>query len=244
MTRKRLAIVGNGMAAGRLLDELVRRNATTLYDVAVFGEEPHGSYNRILLGRIIGGATADEITLKPRAWYAERGVTFHPGTLVTRLDPAARVAHTHDGGEHPFDVAVFATGSRPVVPPLDGLRAADGRPKPGAFVYRTVEDSEQIRRAARPAGSAVVLGGGLLGLEAAKSLCDLGLHVTVVQRADTLMNTQVDPPGGQFLRKAVERAGIFVRTGTGAVGVRGDDRVTGVVLSSGEVLPADMLVLA
>ncbi|MDB5306661.1 MAG: nasD [Gemmataceae bacterium] len=244
MTRKRLAIVGNGMAAGRLLDELVRRTATALFDIAVFGEEVHGSYNRILLGRIIGGATADEITLKPRAWYADRGVVFHPGKLVTRLDATARVAHTRDGEQHPFDVAVFATGSKPIVPPLDGLTTGDGKPKAGAFVYRTVEDSEQIRRAARPAGSAVVLGGGLLGLEAAKALCDLGLHVTVVQRADTLMNVQVDALGGRFLRAAVERAGIFVRTGTGAVGVRGEDRITGVVLTTGEILPADMFVLA
>src|SRR5690606_10668773 len=155
-----------------------------------------GCYNRILLGRIIGGGSAEEITLKTRDWYADRGVTFHPGTTVTRLDPAARVVHTADSEAHPYDVAVFATGSRPVVPPLDGLKSADGRPKPGAFVFRTVDDCERIRTAARPGSSAVVLGGGLLGLEAAKALCDLGLHVTVVHAADTLMNLQVDAAGG------------------------------------------------
>jgi nitrite reductase (NADH) large subunit len=244
MTRKRLAVVGNGMAAGRLLDELLRRNAHTLFEIAVFGEEAHGCYNRILLGRIIGGGSADEITLKSREWYADRGVTFHAGKTVARFDTTARVIHTANGEAHPYDVAVFATGSRPIVPPLDGLKAADGRPKAGAFVFRTVDDCQKIRGYARPASSAVVLGGGLLGLEAAKALCDLGLHVTVVHMVETLMNLQVDATGGVFLRKAVERSGIFVRTGVAATGVLGGDRVTGVALQSGEVLPADMLVLA
>jgi nitrite reductase (NADH) large subunit len=239
MTRKKLAVVGNGMAAGRLLDELVRRGATTLFDISVYGDEAHGCYNRILLGRIVGGGSAEEITMKDAAWYAQRGVTFHAGKLVERLDTTSRTIHTADGEAHPYDVTVLATGSRPIVPPLDGLKDAAGKPKAGAFVFRTVDDCEKIR-----ATSAVVLGGGLLGLEAAKALCDLGVHVTVVQLADTLMNVQVDAVGGAFLRKAVERIGVFVRTGVGVTGVRGEDRVTGVVLSSGEVLHADMLVLA
>ena len=242
--KKQLAILGNGMAAGRLLDELVRRNATTTFDITVYGEEPHGLYNRILIGRIVDGGTQDEITLKPPAWYAERGIAFRSGVLAERVDPAARTVHAADGTVNPYDVAVFATGSRPLVPPIDGLKAADGSPKPGAFVYRTVDDSHRIRASARPASSAVILGGGLLGLEAAKSLCDLGMHVTVVQLADTLMNVQVDQLGGQFLRRAVEQLGVFVRTGVGVTGVRGTDRVEAVVLSNGDVLPADMLVLA
>src|SRR5215212_6334234 len=123
------------MAAGRLLDELVRRNAHTLFDIAVYGEERHGCYNRILLGRIIGGSTTDEITLKAPAWYGERGVTFHAGVTVTKLDTTGRLVHTADGEVHPYDVAVFASGSRPIVPPLDGLKSADGKPKPGAFVF-------------------------------------------------------------------------------------------------------------
>ncbi len=242
--KKRLAIIGNGMAAGRLLDELLRRNAAGLFEVSVFGDEPHGCYNRILLGRILGGGTTDEITLKTGAWYAAQGIDFHAGVRVCRLDTAARVIHAAGGKTFPFDVAVFATGSRAVVPPIDNLLGPDGHPKAGAFVYRTVEDCERIRAEARPASSAVVLGGGLLGLEAAKGLCDLGLHVTVAHRADTLMNLQVDRTGGMFLRQAVEQAGVFVRTGAEAAAVRGESRVTGVVLKTGEVLPADILVLA
>jgi nitrite reductase (NADH) large subunit len=242
--KKRLAIIGNGMAAGRLLDELLRRGAAARFEIAVFGDEPHGCYNRILLGRILGGGKTDEITLKTGAWYAEQGIAFHVGVRVCRLDTSARVIHTAGGKTCPFDVAVFATGSRAVVPPIDNLLGPDGKPKAGAFVYRTVEDCERIRAEAKPASSAVVIGGGLLGLEAAKALCDLGLHVTVAHRADTLMNLQVDRTGGHFLRQAVEQAGVFVRTGAEAAAVRGDDRVTGVVLKSSEVLPADILVLA
>lgn len=241
--KRRLAIIGNGMAAGRLLDELLRRGATAHFDIAVFGEEPHGCYNRILLGRIVCGGTTEEITLKDSDWYAKQGIAFHVGAIVKRLDTAHRTLLTTSGEEHNYDVAVFATGSRPVVPPLDEL-LHDDKPKGGVFVFRTVEDGVRIRAAARPGSTAVVLGGGLLGLEAAKALGDLGLHVTVVHQAATLMNKQVDAIGGQFLRTAVERTGLFVRTGERASGVRGNGRVTGVTLVSGEVLPADMLVLA
>jgi len=241
--KRRLAIIGNGMAAGRLLDELLRRGALAHFDIAVYGEEPHGCYNRILLGRIIGGGDANEITLKDSAWYAKHGIAFYAGVMVKRLDTAMRTLITSSGEEHFYDVAVFATGSRAVVPNLDGLMNGV-RPKGGVFVFRTVEDCERIRAAARPGATAVVLGGGLLGLEAAKALCDLGLHVTIVHQPGTLMNRQVDESGGRFLRAAVERAGLFVRTGERAVGVRGDASVTGVSLASGEILPADLFVLA
>ena len=242
--KKRLAIIGNGMACGRLLDELFRRNAGLAFDITVFGEEPHGCYNRILLGRILGGGTAEEITTKPRAWYADRGVTYHSDTLVAKLDPPTRTLFTKDGQALPYDVAVIATGSAPFIPPLDNLTKADGCPKDGAFVFRTVEDCQRIRAYARPASSAVVLGGGLLGLEAAKALSDLGIHVTVVHLPEWLMNLQVDRLGGEFVRKAVEKLGIFVRTGVAATGFTGGEKVEGVVLKTGEVLPADLVVMA
>ncbi len=242
--KKRLAIIGNGMACGRLLDELFRRNAGLAFDVTVFGEEPHGCYNRILLGRILGGGTAEEITTKPRAWYTDRGVTYHSDTLVAKLDPPTRTLFTKDGRALPYDVAVIATGSAPFIPPLDNLTKADGCPKDGAFVFRTVDDCQRIRAYARPASSAVVLGGGLLGLEAAKALSDLGIHVTVVHLPEWLMNLQVDRLGGEFVRKAVENLGIFVRTGVAATGFTGGEKVEGVVLKTGEVLPADLVVMA
>lgn len=244
MTRQRLAIVGNGMAAGRLLDELIRRDAAARFDIRVFGEEPHGLYNRILIGRIIDGAAQDEITLKPPAWYAENGITFHPGTLVERVDARGRVAALSDGSTHPFDAAVFATGSTAFIPPLDGLRDFDGRAKAGVVAYRTVDDGRRIRSLARAGRPAVVLGGGLLGLEAAKSLRDLGMDVTVIQRSGTLMDRQVDGLGGLFLRRAIEALGIDVILGAETSGVAGPGRIESVTLADGRSIPAHLLVLA
>jgi nitrite reductase (NADH) large subunit len=244
MTRKRLAIIGNGMAAGRLLDELVRRNGTASFDVAVFGEEARGSYNRILLGRVLSGSDADEITLKPRCWYADRGVAFHSGVRVTKVDPVSRRLDTSDGETHPYDVCVFATGSSPLVPPIRGLKSDDGSPRDGVHVFRTIDDCVAIRERARPGSSAVVVGGGLLGLEAAKALCDLGLHVTVLHLDPVLMNSQLDVPGGELLRRAIEKMGIFVRTGTSADEVLGNGHVEAVKLRSSDVIPADLVVLA
>jgi nitrite reductase (NADH) large subunit len=244
MTRTRLAVIGNGLATGRLLDELLRRGAASRFEIRVFGEEPHGLYNRILIGRILGGGDQDEITLKPTSWYAENEVVFHPGVLVDRVDPDRRVVETADGDVYPYDVAVFATGSRAFIPPMDGLRGVDGKPKPGVFAYRTIDDGRRIREHAQPGSHAVVLGGGLLGLEAAKSLLDLGVRVTVAQQAATLMEQQVDDLGGLFLRRAIERLGIEIVSGVGASRVVGEGRIEAVMLSDGRSLPADLLVLA
>ena len=242
--KKRLAIIGNGMACGRLLDELFRRNAGTKFEISVYGGESHGCYNRILLGRILTGGTAEEITTKPRGWYAERGVIFHFGTMVTKLDTAQRTLGTADGREFPYDIAVLATGSAPFIPPLENLKDEVGCPKEGAFVFRTVDDFERIRKYATPASSAVVMGGGLLGLEAAKALSDLGLHVTVVHLPEWLMNVQIDRLGGELVRKAVEKLGIFVRTGVAVTKIIGETKVQGIGLRNGDTLPADLLVIA
>src|SRR5438067_10950052 len=190
--KKRLAIVGNGMAASRLLDELVRRGATDSFGMSVFGEEARGSYNRILLGRVLSGSDPDEIALKPAEWYAERGVMFHSGVRVAKVDPVARRLSASNSESHPYDVCVFATGSSPLVPPIRGLKSDDGSPRDGVHVFRTVDDCMAIRDRARPGSSAVVVGGGLLGLEAAKALCDMGLHVTVLHLDPVLMNAQLD----------------------------------------------------
>ncbi len=242
--KKRLAIVGNGMAASRLLDELVRRNATESFEITVFGEESRGSYNRILLGRVLSGGNPDEIALKPNAWYAARGVTFHSGVRVAKVDPVARRLTTSAGDLFPYDVCVFATGSSPLVPRVAGLKSDDGSPRDGVHVFRTIEDCMAIRDRARPGSSAVVVGGGLLGLEAAKALCDMGLHVTVLHLDPVLMNAQLDASGGTLLRRAIEKMGIFVRTGTTAEEIIGNGHVEAVKMRGGDVVPADLVVFA
>jgi nitrite reductase (NADH) large subunit len=250
MAKKDLAVVGNGMAASRLLDDLLARGANHRYTITVFGDEPGGCYNRVLLSKVLAGADPDAILIKPADWYDRHGVRLVSGGLVTRLDTAARRVYTGCGATHPYDVAVLATGSAPFVPPIPGLRRGDGTPREGLFIYRTLDDCLQIRSKAKPGDTAVVLGGGLLGLEAAKALADLGAHVTVVHLADWLMNVQLDRLAGDMLRRQIERAGIFVRCGVATTAVIGGEgggegaAVRGVQLGDGTVLPADMVVLA
>jgi len=244
VTRKKLAIIGNGMAAGRLLDELSRRGGLSRFEVSVFGEEAHGCYNRILLNRVLLGGAVDEITLKPAGWYAEKGVRFFGGALVVRLSHASRRLWTADGAEHYFDLAVFATGSVPRLPPVRGAMAADGNWKNGVAVYRTVADCVRMRAFARQGRLAVVVGGGLLGLEAAKGLADLGMRVTLLHLFPTVLNRQVDATGAAFLRRAVERLGIAIRTSVTTKEVLGAKRAEGVLIDCGERVAADLVVFA
>jgi nitrite reductase (NADH) large subunit len=166
------------------------------------------------------------------------------GAPIARIDPGRKALVTGRDDEFRYDVAVLATGSRPTVPPIEGMTVEGGELRAGVFVYRTMDDCLRMRRYARPGDTAVVLGGGLLGLEAAKVLCDLGLHVTVVHVGQTILNAQLDPFGGEMLRRRIERLGIFVRTGHTVETIVGEGPIEGVVLDDGRMLPADMLVLA
>ncbi len=244
MQKRDLVVVGNGMAVCRLLDELVAREALPRYHVTVIGEEPEGAYNRILLGRLLSGQSPAEIVTKGAAWYRDQGIELICPALVDRMVCAERAVVLADGTRVRYDLAILATGSRPIVPPLHGMNDEHGNLKPGAFVYRTMHDCLQLRDYARPGGSAVVLGGGLLGLEAAKGLSDQGLHVTVVHAGPSLMNAQLDFVGGEMLRRKIEQCGIYVRTGRTIETVTGDERVGGVVLDDGESLAADVVVFA
>jgi len=241
--RTRLAIVGNGMAAGRLLDELIRRDALRQLQISVFGDEPHGCYNRILLHRLLTGGTIEDILLKPQAWYATHGITWHP-TTVTQIHPQDHRLQTTDGRWHAFDQLVLATGSATNIPPVQGLRQADGSWRAGVVPYRTVAGCERLRQYLHPGRRAVVLGGGVLGLEAAKTLHDQGLHVTVLHAARWLMNRQLDAPAGHFLQQALERMGLCLRNSAQVTAVLGATAVDGVQLADGTVLPADLVVLA
>ncbi|HEX4337572.1 MAG TPA: FAD-dependent oxidoreductase [Polyangiaceae bacterium] len=244
MAKKKLAIIGNGMGTSRLLDELVERGAHELYEITVYGEELGGSYNRILLGRVLGGELPDAIVTKTHEWYDAHAIRLLSGTRVKRIDTLRKNVETEGGHSRGYDLVVLATGSLPLVPPLEGMLDENGELRPGAFVYRTMGDCLRIHAHSRPGDSAVVIGGGLLGLEAAKVLSDRGLHVTVVHVATTLMNAQLDGLGGDMLGRQIERAGIFVRAGRTVAALYGDERVKGVILDDGTSLPADTVVLA
>jgi nitrite reductase (NADH) large subunit len=243
-TRKKLAIIGNGMGTCRLLDELAQRGGTLKYEISVFGEEQGGAYNRIMLGKVLAGEAPDSIVTKTPEWYDQNNIRLIDRSRVTKLDTLHKRVETEDGKTRGYDVAVLATGSQPLVPPLGGLLDDNGELKRGAFVYRTIGDCLRIRGEARSGDAAVVVGGGLLGLEAAKVLADLGLHVTVVHVAPTLMNAQLDGIGGDMLTRQIERTGIFVKLGRTVEAVYGDDRVQGVFLDDGTRLSADLIVLA
>ncbi|HEY3493154.1 MAG TPA: FAD-dependent oxidoreductase [Polyangiaceae bacterium] len=244
MSKRRLAVIGNGMGTCRLLDELALRGATDAFEITVFGEERGGAYNRILLGRVLAGEEPNAIVTKTADWYDRHNVRLVERTRVTRLDTARKTVESADGQSRRYDLAVLATGSQPLVPPLDGMNGPDGELRDGIFVYRTIADCLRIRNHARPGDAAVVLGGGLLGLEAAKALSDRGLHVTVIQVSERLMNAQLDTIGGEMLRRQIERHGIFVRAGRTVEAVSGDEELTGVVLDDGTRLPASLIVLA
>jgi len=138
--KKKLAIVGNGMGTCRLLDELVRRDATRQYEITVFGEERGGAYNRILLGRVLSGESPDAIVTKTPEWYDAHGIRLIQSTRVTRLDTLRKVVETADGQNRRYDVSILATGSQPLVPPLEGMRGEDGELRSGVFVYRSIAD--------------------------------------------------------------------------------------------------------
>jgi len=244
LRKKKLAIIGNGMGTCRLLDELVRRDAARQYEITVFGEERGGAYNRILLGRVLSGEAPDAIITKTPEWYDAHGIRLLQSTRVTRLDTLRKVVETADGQNRRYDVSILATGSQPLVPPLEGMRGEDGELRSGVFVYRSIADCIRMREYARSGDGAVIVGGGLLGLEAAKVLSDMGLHVTVVQSSKILMNAQLDEIAGEMLARQIDRAGIFARLGRTVESIYGDERVTGVVLDDGTTLSTDLVVLA
>ena len=164
VTRRRLVVIGNGMAGARLVEDVIAADPHHDFDIVVFGDEPYGNYNRILLSNVLNGAQEPgEIFLNPLQWYTDNNVTLHAGKRVTKIDREARTVTADDVTEE-YDVLVFATGSRPFVPPISGTSLH------GVFVFRTLDDCRFIASYAKNCKTAVVIGGGLLGLEAAKGL--------------------------------------------------------------------------
>src|SRR5258705_7017098 len=193
-----LVIIGNGMAAARLADELARR-ALGRYAVAVIGEEPQLAYNRVLLSSLLAHEVAlSDIELRPARWWRDRGVTLRYGAAATAVDIAARTVTLADGARLCFSKAVFATGSRPVRLSIPGMEI------PGAMTFRDLGDADTMRARAGPGARAVVIGGGLLGLEAAHGLAKSGARVTLVHLMDRLMERQLDAAAGELLRPAIE----------------------------------------
>jgi nitrite reductase (NADH) large subunit len=232
-----LVVVGNGMAGMRTVEELLKL-APDMYDITVFGAEPHGNYNRILLSPVLAGEkTVDDIMLNTREWYAQNRITLHAGDPVEHIDRKRRLVRARSGLEVRYDRLLLATGSRPFIIPVPGHEL------PGVLAFRDIQDVESMLEAARSHRHAVVIGGGLLGLEAANGLQRQGMHVTVVHVTDALMNQQLDKPAAQLLQKALEAKGLVFRLETQTSEIVGLERVTAVRFADGSEIPADLVVM-
>jgi nitrite reductase (NADH) large subunit len=233
-------LVGNGMAGVRTLEELLKI-APDLYDITVFGAEPHPNYNRILLSPVLAGEqTLDEIVLNPLDWYAEHGITLHTGKAITRIDRVKRVVEAADGTTAAYDRLLLATGSLPFILPIPG------KDLPGVIGYRDIADTQAMIDAAAQYRHAVVIGGGLLGLEAANGLARRGMQVTVVHLMPWLMERQLDETAGRLLQQSLAQRGIRFEMGvqTEALIPDAQGRVMAVRFKDGREIPADLVVMA
>jgi len=256
--KKRLVVVGNGMAGARMVEEILKRKRD-IYEIVMFGAEPYGNYNRILLSNVLNQSQApDEIFLNPLDWYIENKITLHTGVKVTHIDRKEKkvyalklaegdVPYTTGIPEEadtdfisvPYDEVIIATGARPFVPRIKGSDF------PGTFLFRTIDDCDLIAEYAKNCEKAVVIGGGLLGLEAARGLMTHDLEVSVVEAADQLMPSQLDTEAGRILERAMGAMGLRVLTKTMTsqiVQKRG--KVSRVVFSDGGVLDTDLVVIS
>ncbi|MER5786659.1 nitrite reductase large subunit NirB [Streptomyces mobaraensis] len=238
-----LVLIGHGMVGQRFLEAFVRRTDALGADaprVTVLAEEPRPAYDRVRLTSFLSGMTEEELSLWPREFAQRPGIGLRLDDPVVAIDRAAREVTTRSGTVHAYDTLVLATGSRPFVPPVTG------RDTPGCFVYRTLDDLEALRARAGAVRTGLVVGGGLLGLEAAGALRELGLETHVVEFAPRLMAAQVDDGGGAALRRKVEELGVVVHTGVGARAVEAgpDGTVGSVTLSDGTVVPCGLVVFS
>jgi nitrite reductase (NADH) large subunit len=245
MTRQRLVVVGNGMAGARFVDDLLTRGGAAQFDVTVFGDEPHGNYNRILLSSVLAGHhNPGDIVINPLSWYAAQRVTLHAGVRAERIDLAHRSVHGADGTVVAYDTLVIATGSLPIVPRMDGLVAEGGGVRDGVFVFRTLDDCDRILAFARHARRAVIIGGGLLGLEAARGLLNREIDVHVVHLMPHIMDAQLDSVAGGMLERQLAEMGVKLHFEKLTTAVLGNGHVTGVAFQDGSTLDCDMVVLA
>ena len=233
-----LIVIGNGMAAARLVDELARR-ALGRYAIAVIGEEPRLAYNRVLLSALLADEVGfDDIELRPARWWRDRGVTLRYGVRATAVDAAARNVTLAGGTRLSFSKLVFATGSQPIKPDIPGMDL------PGVLTFRDVDDVNAIAAAKAAGTRVVVIGGGLLGLEAAYGLAKAGARVTLLHLMDRLMERQLDHRAALMLQRAVEARGIAVRLQAQTARIAGNGKVEGVELHDGTTIAADAVVVA
>ncbi|MDG2305092.1 MAG: nitrite reductase large subunit NirB [Candidatus Binatia bacterium] len=234
----RVVVVGHGMVAHRFCEKLAERDTTGQFLVTAVGEEPRPAYDRVHLSEFFGGKSAEDLGIADPDWYANTAYTLHVNERVESIDRNARSITTSAGRSVPYETLVLATGSSPFVPPLPGVET------PGVFVYRTIEDLERIRAWADKSRRAAVIGGGLLGLEAAKAVVDMGLEAHIVEFADRLMPRQLDAAGAQILRTSIEALGVHVHTGARTRAIVGPGEVCALEFDDAPPLDVDMVIVS
>jgi len=238
MTKEKLIVVGNGMAPGRMLEHVIEADPDR-YDIQIFNAEPRVNYNRLMLSPVLSGEKSySDIITHNDDWYETNGIQLHKAMPVMAIDSQAQTITTNTGDTHHYDKLVIATGSNPFVIPVPG------KDLPGVLVYRDLDDVDKMIEVAKGHGNAVVIGGGLLGLEAAAGLQAQGMRVTVIHLADTLMEKQLDAAAGYLLQKAMADKGIEIVTGANTEAIEGEGCVEAVRLADGRRLPCELVVMA
>jgi len=236
--KERLVVVGNGMAPGRMLEKLFEA-APDAYEITIFNAEPRVNYDRIMLSPVLSGEKSyEQIVIHGDGWYVEHGITLYKGVKITGIDREAKSVSASNGEVVTYDKLVIATGSVPVIIPVPGHNL------PGVLTYRDLDDVDAMILASKARGNAVVIGGGLLGLEAAAGLCEQGMDVTVIHLMPTLMERQLDPAAGYLLKREIEGRGIKVLTGANTKAITGNGRVEAVELEDGTRIAASLVVMA
>lgn len=245
--KEKLVVIGNGMAGARTVEEILARGGGERFEITMIGDEPYGNYNRILLSNVLNGAQeANEIFLNPLAWYTDNGVELIAGVRAAAIDRESRSVALADGQSIAYDQLIIATGSRPFVPRMEGLytEEADSVMRSGVFVFRTIDDCSKIAGTAAKARKAAVIGGGLLGLEAARGLLRFGCEVHVIHLSTSLMENQLDATAGRILKATMQKMGVHVHLEKATTSILGDSEVTGLAFKDGTTLDCDMVVIS
>ena len=243
--KQKLVVVGNGMAGARFVEEVLSLGGQEQYDITVFGEEPYGNYNRILLSGVLAGThDPKDIFINPLSWYEEHNITLHAGVRVIGIDRKSKTAYGAGGLLVPYDKLVVATGSSPFIPMMDGLYRDDGDLRDGIFPFRTLDECTEMVEYAADIGKATVIGGGLLGLEAARGLMNRGLDVDVVHLTPYIMDQQLDASSGDMLKALLEDMGVKFHLEKMTTSIHGNGKVTGIGFRDGGSLDCEMLVIS
>ena len=235
----KIIVIGNGMVSYKFCEKLISKSSATAFDITVFGEEIRPAYDRVHLSEYFTGKTAANLLMAPASWYADNNIKLHTGDPVQHIDRENKTVLSFKGITQQYDVLIMATGSAAFVPPIPGIE------KDGVFIYRTIEDLEMMTAYAKKAKKGAVIGGGLLGLEAAKAMIDLGITDThVIEFAPRLMPRQIDEAGSNILKTKLQSLGLKIFTNKNTAEILGNGCITGMQFSDDTSIDVDMLVIS